>query len=473
MKSALPPNSAPRRNFARVLRVFVNWRLSLYNFAIIAFAPFFLVRKLRRFFFKKTSYEFARARWEIPVYGGQNDDANALHVVFMSIGLGEQHATEQLDAALKKVRPNLRTTWAAKAQDAVENIRSTHPHQAVTFIPFDFSPSVARWLCKLQPDVVVSVEKLWIPNIVWGAKLWGAPVVIVSGRAGRFAGHGLKGALWRNINRWTLRACEIVCLQSEAEKNWIAHVLPPAADLRITGTIKAGGNSEVKPNSQALRTWIEAHNSARAPIFAAGSTTHREEEEWVLDAFDEARQSAPCALLLAPRRLHRVDEVLELLRERGLNVVRKSEFSIEDSRAASTHDHAQADVFLLDTMGELAAAYEFCIAAFVGGTLQGQGHNIMEPLEWGVPVFFGPGKGPTAATQMLAQNAGAGFRVTSALELGEGWQRILQDSSWRETLCARCGEVIAQEQRGLEANLAAIVEIVDRVEITNRVAREK
>ena len=51
----------------------------------------------------------------------------------------------------------------------------------------------------------------------------------------------------------------------------------------------------------------------------------------------------------------------------------------------------EADVLLLDTLGELATAYRFASVAFVGGTLiRHGGHSIMEPAVYAKPIVIGP-----------------------------------------------------------------------------------
>jgi 3-deoxy-D-manno-octulosonic-acid transferase len=48
-------------------------------------------------------------------------------------------------------------------------------------------------------------------------------------------------------------------------------------------------------------------------------------------------------------------------------------------------------VFLLDTVGELAAIYQLATLTFVGGSLVPRGgHNILEPAYFGKPVIVGP-----------------------------------------------------------------------------------
>jgi 3-deoxy-D-manno-octulosonic-acid transferase len=50
-----------------------------------------------------------------------------------------------------------------------------------------------------------------------------------------------------------------------------------------------------------------------------------------------------------------------------------------------------ADVVVLDTIGELAAAYRLAALAFVGGSfVRRGGQNVLEPAAQGKPVLFGP-----------------------------------------------------------------------------------
>ena len=51
----------------------------------------------------------------------------------------------------------------------------------------------------------------------------------------------------------------------------------------------------------------------------------------------------------------------------------------------------EADVALLDTIGELASVYSISTISFVGGTLVPiGGHNLLEPAFFGIPVVYGP-----------------------------------------------------------------------------------
>jgi 3-deoxy-D-manno-octulosonic-acid transferase len=86
-------------------------------------------------------------------------------------------------------------------------------------------------------------------------------------------------------------------------------------------------------------------------------------------------------MILAPRHPERFSEVAALVENLGFRLLRRSLWGGEPLAGA---------VFLLDSIGELAALYSLATIAFVGGSLVPRGgHNILEPALYGVPIVTG------------------------------------------------------------------------------------
>jgi 3-deoxy-D-manno-octulosonic-acid transferase len=119
----------------------------------------------------------------------------------------------------------------------------------------------------------------------------------------------------------------------------------------------------------------------RRRVLVAGSTRPGE-EAGILAAYAALRAgSQEWALLLAPRHLERLDEVLGLARASGLAWRRRS----------AELGGPQADVVVLDTLGELAGFYACAELALVGGSFADWGgQNPLEPAALGLPLVFGP-----------------------------------------------------------------------------------
>jgi 3-deoxy-D-manno-octulosonic-acid transferase len=190
-------------------------------------------------------------------------------------------------------------------------------------------------------------------------------------------------------------------------------------------------------------------------VWLVAGSTHPGEEEQVVDAFGVIREEiASARLLLAPRHLERVAAVSAALAQRGIQVVRRSDGEAPRRREA---------VVILDTMGELRAAYGLGTAGFVGGTLAPiGGHNLLEPVAAGRPALFGPHTANCEDVADLVLAAGVGFRTDGAEELAGEFLRIARDGRLRGEVAGRA-EALMAEQQGASARCAAAArELVGR-----------
>jgi 3-deoxy-D-manno-octulosonic-acid transferase len=436
-----------------VSRLIADWRLIIYNFLIVLVSPWILGSKISRYFKKKDPTEIAKGRWTCPVFKGGTTvhekvpDAS-VHVVLFGTGWGYVRQIAQLSSALKAARPDITITWAFGNPGAVQGVQDTYPDQRVTFIPFDFAPATMNWLRNVSPDVIVLVEKLWYPNLVACAADCGVKVIVAGGKPRPY--ESLKNKMWMPVHRWVISRFSRMCLQSDEHIQRIRELLFPSTDVCALGNVKFGLRPKVDPEVEAsLRDWLSARGEL--PLLAAGSTW-KGEEELVLQALELVRREVPCTLLIAPRRLNRVDEVREVVEAAGFKVSLRSQPS------------PNPEVFLLDTLGELATAYQFSQAAYVGGTLERAGHDVVEPLTWGVPVFFGPGGGKIGPGQPESQAAGVGFRVHSSEELAAQWLKVLKSEELQDDLRQRAANLLEEQSRAFDKNVEAIVDVVDQIQ---------
>jgi 3-deoxy-D-manno-octulosonic-acid transferase len=87
--------------------------------------------------------------------------------------------------------------------------------------------------------------------------------------------------------------------------------------------------------------------------------------------------------MIAPRHPERFDEIAQRIGATGFKWARRSE-------APSAADH-EADVILLDSIGELRSAYPLAEMVFVGGSLIPHGgQSIFEPAAAGKAIVTGP-----------------------------------------------------------------------------------
>ncbi len=307
------------------------------------------------------------------------------------------------------------------------------------YFPLDWPSTMGLALWRVRPQLVVIVEKELWPNFLGLAKLGGARVLAVNGRV---SDRMVTRERWLpGFVSWLYRLPDRLCVQSAQDAERLRRICPGARSrIALAGNTKADMVADHDREAEA-RLAADMKGLDSGAWLVAGST-HPGEEEQVMDAFRAIREQKPRArLLLAPRHLERVAQVSAMVAERGFRVARRSE---------GQPDHPDA-VVILDTMGELRAAYAFATAGFVGGTLAPiGGHNLLEPAAVGVTSLFGPHTNNCADTAELVLTAGIGFRVAGADELARQFLRVAENDLLRRQIAHRAGELMVQ-QRGASA----------------------
>jgi 3-deoxy-D-manno-octulosonic-acid transferase len=129
-----------------------------------------------------------------------------------------------------------------------------------------------------------------------------------------------------------------------------------------------------------------------------------------------------------------------------------------DRRSGATPVRPEAQVLLVDTVGELAALYAAADAAFVGGSLVPVGgHNLLEPAVLGVPVITGP---HTAHTKDIARRLieqGGAVEVADPQALADAVRGLLQDPAVRER-AVRSARAFVDAHRGTVERLADLID---------------
>lgn len=412
-----------------------DWRLIAWNLALILAAPVLLGMKLRKYLKKRFNYEFNPKRWFLsqasPIEPGKP------HILFVGATYGEVRLCEPLIEGLRSGHPELQITIATRDRHTMEQWAARRPGDRMVLLPFDFIWPIAKFLTRERPDYVVFSEMYSFPNLVVGAKRMGSKLAAINARSKDFAG---PSRYERGYYRWILSHFDAIGVQTQSYRDRILR-LSRKFEPVVTGNLKLGLdtpslNGKANPS---LGAWLR--KATGLPILAAGSSSTDEEDDFILNAFEEVRLAVPCRLLFAPRNLARAPKLLRDAADRGLTISRRS------------HDEAAGDVLLLDTMGELSHAYSFAVAAYVGGSLNGMGHNVLEPALHGVPVSYGPRRGHFEDIQKACEEAGVGFRLSTSSELAAHWKQVLTDGPFREAVRERAPQLMHGRRAPVDSTL--------------------
>jgi 3-deoxy-D-manno-octulosonic-acid transferase len=191
--------------------------------------------------------------------------------------------------------------------------------------------------------------------------------------------------------------------------------------------------------------------SGAEPVLVCGSTVE-DEEGSLLSAFRNILANHPKAVMvLAPRHPERFAEVAALVEKLGFRMWRRSLWSGEALAGG---------VFLIDSIGELAALYSLATVAFVGGSLVPRGgHNILEPALYGVPIVTGNHyENFRDVVNFFASRNAA--RIVGLAELPLVFMELIENGAERATLGRNALAALESQRGSTDRTVAALVQLM-------------
>ena len=304
-----------------------------------------------------------------------------------AVSVGETLAAQSLVRGLRERFPGHRIILSTTTATGQTVARSrVNEAGGVCYFPFDLQFCVRRSLRTIDPQIVILMEsELWL-NLLSECKARGIPVLVANGR--------VSDRSFQRSQRYSFFTSRLYSLvsrfvmQSQADSDRAIRLGAPPERVTVSGNLKYDiERSGVTSNTEDItRSLNETFGLNGDPLIVAGSTGDTE-EEIILSAFEDLRERdgmGDVRLLIAPRHPERFDAVARLLASSKLSFARRSS-------AGGPNNSFNSKVILLDTVGELAALYQFASVVFIGGSLiKKGGHNILEPAFYGKPIIVGP-----------------------------------------------------------------------------------
>lgn len=219
-------------------------------------------------------------------------------------------------------------------------------------------------------------------------------------------------------------------VQNKATQELLLALGVAAPQIEILGDLR--WNRVFAAKEKALANPLIESFKAEQPLFILGSSWP--EEENILAAYlrtiENQHPTSLHKILIAPHDLS--NGHLEDLKSKFPSAVYYSDF-FERSFSSSNHTIlSEARIFILDTIGQLSAAYQYGDFAFVGGGFSGSLHNILEPAAYGLPILFGPKHGKFPEAQQLI-DLGFAKEVCNATELENGLKHFAKWDAQHKT----------------------------------------
>jgi 3-deoxy-D-manno-octulosonic-acid transferase len=343
----------------------------LLSIGFILMLPLFLLRR------EKYASGFKQRLGNYPEF--KHDDRRVIWL--HSVSVGETNAARQLVDAIRTEFPDHRlviSTTTKTGQNLAQTLFADKA-DAIFYFPFDWKFSVRLALANYKPSLVLLMEtEIW-PRFIREAKQSAAKIAIDNGRLSQRSIDRYSRV--RSFVRRILSDVDLAVMQGGPDAKRLTELGMDPARVEVTSNLKfeqTQNESEAALTSD-LRDRFEIGDEK--PLIVAAST-HEPEERYLIESLDGLLGHS-CRLMIAPRHPERFDTVARSLEKFSYSFVRRtSPVSDKDK---------QADIILLDTIGELRAAYPLAEIVFVGGSLVPHGgQSILEPAAAGKAIVTGP-----------------------------------------------------------------------------------
>jgi 3-deoxy-D-manno-octulosonic-acid transferase len=346
-----------------------------------------------------------------------------------AVSLGETRAAAILIAQLRHVMPgmNLLLTHGT-ATGRSEGLALLQAGDVQVWQPWDTLGATQRFIAHFKPSIGIVMETEVWPNLCAAAQSAGVPLVLANARLNVSSAQSAQRLAW--LARPAYASFAQVWAQTADDAQRLKAV--GARQVSVQGNLKFDATAN-EQQVQRGRAWRAS--SARPVVLLASS---REGEESLFleqiralaqsniagaainsGAFEEANfpaqvassgsqaaiSGAPVQWMIVPRHPQRFEAVAQLITQAGFTLSRRSQWQELPQ---------PADVWLGDSLGEMAVYYGLADVTLLGGSFAPLGgQNLIESIAAACPVVMGPHTFNFADAAHTALEQGAALRVQS------------------------------------------------------------
>jgi 3-deoxy-D-manno-octulosonic-acid transferase len=341
--------------------------------------------------------------------------------------VGEIQGVKPFLSALKTGRRVVLTTTSATGRAAGEKVEGV---DFCELLPVDHPLILRRVIRRINPVVLIVFEtELW-PNLFYENS--GIPICVVNGRISdkAFPRYRFLAPLLRPV----VSGLAKILVQSERDAERFREI--GALSPVVSGSTKY--DTVVEEDRVAAESLRKDFGLLDGDSILVAGSVRPGEGEIILAAFRQLQSSFPSLrLVYAPRHPERFEADAQLIEEQGFRLSRRSAPAADG-----------AEVFLLDSLGELRIAYQLGSVCFIGGTLvEIGGHNPLEAAALGKPLLLGPHTSNVEDVSQDLLRAGGAFRVDESNSIVTIVSELLNSPERREQV-GRAARSVAQSHRG-------------------------
>ncbi|MDA9750866.1 3-deoxy-D-manno-octulosonic acid transferase [Gammaproteobacteria bacterium] len=368
----------------------------------------------------------------------KRNDPILIHAVSLGEVLGIKNFVKTLEGNNEIIISVSTATGLQKAQELYG-----HEHQII-FLPWDFFIFINLFFRFLDVKLILLFEtEIW-PYLIYKANKLDIPVILLNGRLSKRSASLYKQT--RLLMTPIFKKIDKLFVQSDKHLERFCNLGVDTKKIEVVGSVKY----DIEP---AKETPLEKKLPNK---FILAASTHKGEEEIVLNAYKIFKQDNPShpnvKLVICPRHPERANSVKSLCDEMGLNGKKFSCMEVD----------SQPEVIIIDTIGLLNTCYMLSSCAFVGGSLVYHGgHNLAEPACNKTPIIIGPYTFNFEEMSSEFISTDSAVVVHNQSELGNAFNKLINDVNYSSSLIANAVEVFNKNKGSTQRQGSYIMKLLE------------
>lgn len=334
--------------------------------------------------------------------------------------VGEIKAATQLIVGIIKDHPKhniVITTTTPTGKDAANDLFGDSVIHS--YFPLDLPIITNRFIAKINPEMVIILEREIWPNLLNSLKNKQVPVLLINARLSKGSFKKYLKISPRLINE-ALNNFRYIATQDIDSLNRYVRLGANPKFINNIGNIKF----DIHQNPNKIDTNLSQIIGDRQVVVFA--STHKGEDELIIEKLSSLIKFKP-VVIIVPRHPERFDEVYNLAKRNGLSIIRKTSGMFVGNN----------QILLGDTMDEMLNYLSVSDIVFMGGSLNDTGgHNMLEPALLSKPIMFGPNVENFKDISEDLLNNNAAVKVCDVEELFQSIGKLLDNPE----LCASMGK---------------------------------
>lgn len=293
-------------------------------------------------------------------------------VIIHCASLGEYEQGRVLIEKIKKEEPSTAIVLTFFSPSGYEVKKNDPIADLVTYIPLDTPKQMKLFLEILSPKSVLFIKYEYWYNLMHQLTKRKIPFYYIS------AIYRPEQVFFKWYGFWfvrQLRKCSHFFVQDLQSKQLLQSL--NITQVSVTGDTRFDRVYQIS-QSVALLPYMEQFKSTYRLM--VGGSTWPQDEQLLFTWFKNYRNDYK--LVIAPHEVNseRIEAITTLM----------DQFKVVRYTKLQETDLENAEVLIIDTIGQLSKIYRYADFAFIGGAFGSGLHNILEAAVFGAPLFFGP-----------------------------------------------------------------------------------